>query len=139
MDSNAPCGSSSSDFTRFTSTVTSQSMINGLGSSSNSSSGLERRRKNRGSSNERYELQFHVCFYLFIIQFLRIFLVENLLIYFKGLQRQRLSITSLLLRYVIPMLRIVVVVQEDANATLPARHHLSYLTKCLNLFYSNQM
>ena len=53
VDSNAPCGSSSSDFTRFTSTVTSQSMTNGLGSSSNSSSGLERRRKNRGSSNER--------------------------------------------------------------------------------------
>ena len=54
VDSNAPCGSSSSDFTSFTSTVTAQSILNGLGSSSNSSAGLERRRKTRGSSNERY-------------------------------------------------------------------------------------
>ena len=53
VDSNAPCGSSSSDFTSFTSTVTAQSMINGLGNSSTSSSVLERRKKNRGSSNER--------------------------------------------------------------------------------------
>ena len=62
VDSNAPCGSSSSDFTSFTSTVTAQSMVHGLGSSSASSSGLERRRKNRGSSNERYGIYFLVHF-----------------------------------------------------------------------------
>ena len=62
VDSNAPCGSSSSDFTSFTSTVTAQSMVHGLGSSSASSSGLERRRKNRGSSNERYVIYFPIHF-----------------------------------------------------------------------------